>query len=389
MRYSFYKALLKMKRHYVLYSLLLLELLVGISLLFFSLNYYFCYQKSLSIMEEMSANYDSSLKIYQKNDLNETEEKAFDEQDYQSVKSIFSDKHSIFVSDSQNSLIFGTDKKMVEIQFLYTNEVKRPSYLKKNSKLLNKLTGKNEKYSIEGKRVSLNSREMSLASIDKRKLQLFEAVKMQEIQNSDDIVTAYIFFPIEYLDNFNDVYSTQINIYLKNQKSTDLFLNKKNSFLSNLNGEHDVYSYNFENEFKNHLSQIQTQQNYMIFFSSLSILLLSIFLISFSGLFKIIIDKRLIELAIAESVGATKRKLIAELLFENYSISFVGVGLGTVIGMYFSLKISNDVFPTFLNFETFVIMLLLSISMTAIASAQGIKKIKKLTIYHLMQDGGI
>ncbi|MFC6345908.1 FtsX-like permease family protein [Vagococcus carniphilus] len=387
MLYPFYKIWLKWRANLLLYTLFIIQVSVGVGILFASTNYYFSYQDELKKVAHLTSIYESRLEIYNldvevetldtKNALTKTDLNYFDELFHNDFDLFFSDINAL-MTNKNNTPVIGT--------IVFTNTVEKDAIIRpKDKKMLAEVS--NDLYQITDKFLRIDGKKVNLKAANNDSIDLLEEINQMEsydTANEEAIPSYTIFVPIDYLSDQVNFYPPQMKLYLKEGSKEKNWPRKKEKIVNYLNKEHPEHSYFFSNNLNQFQLQMSIPKEYMLFFVVLSLLLLVMFLISFKEIMKIIINRRVKEIALANAVGASHKQLLIELFFEAYSICFVGTLMGLMIGVLISKKMTSTIFVNTIHISVMLLMLLLTLLICIWSSLGSILKIFRKTTSELL-----
>lgn len=374
MFYPFYKIYLKWQANILLYMLFIIQVTVGISILFAAMNYYVSYNDELNEVKKISDTYESSLEI---NSLNEGEnlendERALTKSDLEYMNEVLDENYNVFFSDNELP-ITQKGNEVISGSVVYTNTAEKEALIKpQDKKIIQEMV--TDIYELKENSISINGSKLNLVVTKNDNFNLFEKTNQMETYTPDEqeeTISHYtLYVPLAYLSKKVIIYPGQIKLFLKKSKDITDVSSQKIDVINYLNKEHSKNNYTFSNSLQDFEKSVTGHKTYMVFFIVLSFLLLMMFFISFKEIMKIIINRRISEIALSSAVGATYKQLSIELFLESYSICLIGTIMGLVIGVLMSLKLTNEVFVNTIH-VSLIFMIILFMTVVSLLSVVG------------------
>ncbi|AUS97515.1 hypothetical protein CDQ84_18955 [Clostridium thermosuccinogenes] len=142
----------------------------------------------------------------------------------------------------------------------------------------------------------------------------------------------------------------------------------------------DLYDYNFDTTLSEYLRQTNVYKAYSLGLMILSIFILLIISIGLTSIILIIINQRTREIAISLTLGATIEKIFLEIIMESTFVTIQGGLIGIVVSiLLLKTKVHFSQFEIIIDFKILLFSFCVSMLIGIISSILPIKKIKNIT----------
>lgn len=389
MWYSIRRVYQRISKSKFIYGILILEIAVGITFIVYSLNQFYSALDRQKVLEKVLTNETVSLKVYKKNEsISAENEIAISYEDYKHIQKLTNGKSTYYVVKNDSGF---SNENIVDIKIVYTN-IGRNGF---NNDIA--LYGKNLKENLNGDNLNnfnfIDIRDQKLIELDSKKeyklkklpYKLEETILPKSLIDRDIKLSDCIILPIESYKNFGEEDLANFMLYF-NLSSEDNSEKILSDILNYLRKEHGkVYTYELNNPVDEYKKSSESLTELSRYFGRMSIIMLSILIVGFTGIVKIFMKKREKELAINMALGASKKILVFELFLEVVLICYVGITIGILIGNLLTVNIEMSAFDVMIHFKSISICILIGLIISIAITLSSIKKILNMKPIELLK----
>lgn len=389
MWYSIRRVYQRIRKSKFIYGILIFEIAVGITFIAYSLNQFYSALDRQKVLEKMLTNETVSLKVYKKNkSISAENEMAISYEDYRHIQKLTRGKSTYYVVKNDSGF---SEEKIVDIKIVYT-DIGRNEF---NNNIA--LYGKNLKNNLEDeslgnfdfieitdqKIIELNSKKeykLKILPYKYEKIILPKSLIDRDVKLNDCIL-----LPMESYTNFRDEDLANFMLYidLNSKDNSEKILSDVLDYLRKEHGR--FYTYELNNPINEYKKSSESLTELSRYFGRMSIIMLSILIIGFTGIVKIFMKKREKELAINMALGASKKILVFELLLEVVLICYIGIIIGILIGNLLTLNLEISVFDVMIHFKSIIICISIGLIISISITLSSIKKILKMKPIELLK----
>lgn len=389
MLYSIKRVSQRLKKNILIYFILILEIIIGITFITYSLNHFYSATQRQKVLEQTLTDKTMGIRVYNKEDQIDSTEMALSYEDYKYIEKTFNKPANYYIVKNDIGV---TDNEVVDIKIVYTNINRQKTddniawygSKLKNSLIDNKLENC-ESVNIKGKYLidMTNNKEYKLEKLPNKHENFMLPTLLLE---SDMSLNNCIVLPLSGYEKFSheDLANSMLYIDLKDIDNSEKLLNDMLTYLREKHGKYYVYEiYNPLEYYKKISKSINELSRYL---GRMAVIVLSILLIGFTGIMKIFMKKREKELAINMALGAPKKLLILELFLEVFFICILGTVIGILCGNFLTLNANIDVFNIKIYGKSIVICLFSGIIISLTVVSSSIKKIINMKPVELLKS---
>lgn len=389
MWYSIRRVYQRIRKSKFIYCILIFEIAVGITFITYSLNQFYSALERQKVLEKMLANETVSLKIYKKSSSSsQSNEMAISYEDYKHIQKITSEKSTYYVVKNDSGF---SEENIVDIKIVYT-DIGRNEF---NNDIA--LYGKNLKDNLTDASLGnfdfIEIRDQKLIELDSKKeyrLKILphkyeKIILPKSLIDRDVKLNDCILLPMESYKNFRDedLSNFMLFIDLNSKDNSEKILSDVLNYLRKEHGQ--FYTYELNNPIDEYRKSSESLTELSRYFGRMSIIMLSILIIGFTGIVKIFMKKREKELAINMALGASKKILVFELFLEVVLICYTGVIVGILIGNLLTLNVEMSVFDVMIHFKSIIICISIGLIISTSITLSSIKKILKMKPIELLK----
>lgn len=397
MSYSLRRVFQRLRKNISIYSILTFGIIVGITFVIYSLNHFYSADERQKVLEQTLTDKTMGIRIYNKEDQMNSTEMAISYEDYKHIEKIFNKSVNYYIVRNDIDV---ANNEVVDIKVVYTNinREKTPdniawygskliawydSKLKKS--LIDDKVEVFESVNIEGKYLidRTNNKRYKLEKLPNK---YEDSMLPTLLLESDTPLNNCIVLPLNGYEKFSneDLANSMLYVDLKDIDNSEKLINDMLIYLKEKHGKYYVYEiYNPLEYYKKISRSVNELSSYL---GRMSVIVLSILLIGFTGIMKIFMKKREKELAINMALGASKKLLVLELFLEVFSICFLGTIIGIICGNFLTLNANIGVFNIKLYGKSVVICLFIGMIILLTVVFSSIKKILNMKPVELLRS---
>lgn len=392
--YEFETILKRVYKNRIIYLFFVVEISLGMAILFFSLNHLLSYKKTADKIDSMMMPYETRLDVTGSGD-----GVGMDLDDYIYISNRYKDNAEIYLISNQ-SLEYKNKLENCEVIFCDFNKVIGVDQrLEKDKKKENvkfildmemakslsdiKLYSEEFKILLKKDKIEYEGREYDFINRDGLKIRDLRLQKYED-NNQDESNDNYrIFIDIGLLKRTTEINPAGIRFFLSD-KGLENAEKVKYEICDYLKKKHPSYDFRFEKDLSDFNTNNRSDLIYMYVYTFISIVIILLFLIAFTGVFKILMKKREKDLAVNLAFGCNRYRLAAAILIENYLVIFLGSLIGIMAGIKINSMLTTDLFRKGLNPELLVFFMILTILMSFISSIESIYRLMKMEVVDII-----
>lgn len=397
MGYSLRKVWVMIRRHKLIYFLLILEMTVGMCMYVYSCNLSASIQKEEESLKQEDAGY--LLRISEKAGQDRTKQAPVDYRDYESIQ-FQTDRTTELYVEMPDIMIAGgeiIDYNLLLLDFEDYNLNNSYAYI---GERIPADTGKgeiifgNEKISLEQDKLSLQMAENQSKEFQVRKMPAsLENTTLKFLTTDSGVaLSSCILLPITKMDTIYGALqpeTAQYELRIRREGIPDEE-NVLEEILHNLNKKHgESYSYEFYSpveELKNNTYKTKWDINAL---HKTGILLLCTLFTASISIFRILLGQREQEIGICQACGAAIGVIAAEIFEEILIVSLTGTVIGCAAGAFLTCNLTSflaGMVKMSVHLSAFIQSFLICILIVIVVSIATIQKIYSKSIIELIRE---
>lgn len=399
-RYDLEIIIKRIYKNRIMYLFFLVEIALGMTILFFSLNHLLEYKKTADQIDSQLKPYETRLEITGENNIDDN---AINLDDYNYINNRISNKFETYLISNQLFEKNGEVRRcdIIFFDFKKILGTKNYSRLSKNNDTAKFILDLNDVIDVSDMKIysdeysiSLNNNNIEYngkkyeyinkGNIKIRDLYIHEYESTDEENEKAENIPR-IYADISLLENKVKFSPVGIRLFLNEKKLTNPEKIKDN-LTSYLKNRHPLYEYAFKNDLGHFSVNNRSDLIYMCVYLFISVVIIMLFLITFTGMFKILMKKREKDLAVSLAFGSNRLRLILSILIENYSVIFLGTIIGILCGIKINSHLTTDLFKKGVSIELVIFLVILSIIISFISSIGSIIRLSNMEVVDIINE---